>query len=84
MTGFSSKRKMSLSRMSDEVYSLSRARDWKLKLCWGPKKCFLSGQTLWGKKAYHGVRIITGPGEPVIEDYWLEKFEFTKWQLTRT
>ena len=75
---------MSLSRMSDEVYSLSRARDWKLKLCWVPKKCFLSGKNLWGKKAYHGVRVITGPGTPVIEDYWLEKFEFTKWQLTRT
>ena len=89
MSGFASKRRMSLSRMSDEVqqsppsedYGLSRARDWKLKLCWTPKKCFLSQKPLWGKRAYQGTRIITGPGEPVIEHYWIEKNEFMIWNL---
>jgi hypothetical protein len=91
MTGFASKRKMGLSRMSDEVlqsppredYGLSRARDWKLKLCWLPKKCFLTEKPLWGKRAYHGVRGISGPGEPVLVDYWIDKYEFVKWQLTK-
>jgi len=92
MTGFTSKKKIGLSRMDGVVtqsppskdWGLSRARGWKLKLCWLPNKCFLSEKPLWGKRAYHAQRVITGPGDPVIEDYWLEKFEFTKWQLTRT
>jgi hypothetical protein len=89
MAGFASKRKMGLSRMGDEVqasppsedWGLSRARDWKLKLCLTPKKCFLSEKPLWGKRAYHGVRTITGPGDPVYEDYWIEKNEFMIWNL---
>lgn len=92
MAGFQSKRRMGLSRMGDEVqqsppsedWGLHKARGWKLKLCWLPKRCFISNKPLWGKKVYHAQRVITGPGEPVIEDYYLEKFEFMKWQLTRT
>jgi hypothetical protein len=92
MTGYASKRKMSISRMSDEVsqsppsedWGLRKAQYWKLKLCWLPKKCFITQKPLWGKRAYHGERWITGPGEPVVEHYWLDKFEFMKWQLTRT
>jgi hypothetical protein len=92
MAGFQSKRLMGLSRMGDEVsqsppsedWGLQKARGWKLKRCWFPQNCFLSQKPLWGKKAYHAQRVITGPGDPVIEDYWLEKFEFMKWQLTRT
>ena len=85
MTGFTSKRKMGLSRMSDEMqWGLSRARGWKLVLCILPKTCAVSGQKLWGKRCYKGTRVITGPGDPVIEDYYIEKFEFMKWQLTRT
>ena len=64
-----------------EDWGLSRARGWKLKLCWLPKRCFLSNERLWGKKAYHAQRIITGPGEPVIEDYWIEKSKFLIWSL---
>ena len=92
MTGFQTKKQMGLSRMGDEVqqapisgsWGLSRAIGWKLKICWIPKKCFLSEKPLWGKQAYHAQRIITGPGDPVIENYWLDKTEFIKWQLTRT
>jgi hypothetical protein len=86
MTGFASKRKMGLSKMSDEVefsedYGLNKATGWKLKLCWIPKNCFLSKKPLWGKRAYHGERWITGPGEPVFVDYWIEKTEFLIWNL---
>lgn len=91
MTGFQSKRKMGLSRMGDEVqqspreedWGLQKVRGWKVKFSWRPQTCFLTGKQLWGKKAYHGVRMITGPGEPVFEDYWIDKYEFVKWQLTR-
>ena len=69
-------------RASD--WGLSRVRDWKLTLCFRPKTCFLTGKQLFGKRCYKGTRVITGPGEPVIEHYFIEKFEFMKWQLTRT
>ena len=75
--------------MSDEVqasppsedWGLNRARGWKLRFCWTPQKCFLSGKPLWGKRAYHGVRMITGPGEPVYEDYWISRDDFIIWNL---
>ncbi len=89
MTPLQRKRLMGLSRMSDEVqqsplesnWGLRRAQGWKLKMCWLPKKCFLSGESLWGKKAYHGERWITGPGEPIVEHYWIEKQKFLIWNL---
>ena len=59
-----------------EDHGLSRARGWQLKLCWRPVTCFLTGKQLWGRRAYHAHRIIHGPGEAVIEDYWVEKHEF--------
>lgn len=64
-----------------ENWGLRRAVGWKLKLCWLPKQCFLTGKPLWGKKAYHGFRVITGPGDPVQEDYWIDKHEFMVWNL---
>jgi hypothetical protein len=89
MPGFQSKKNMSLSRMSDEFtqepitgnWGLNRARGWKLKICWIPKKCFISKKPLWGKQAYNAQRIITGPGDPVIEDYWIDRNEFIIWNL---
>lgn len=91
MTGFASKRKMGLSRMGDEVqqspreedWGLQKARGWKLKLCWRPNTCFLTGKQLWGKKAYHAIRVITGPGDHILEDYWIAKDAFIFWQLKR-
>ncbi len=64
-----------------EDWGLCRAQYWKLKLCWLPKKCFITGKTLWGEFAYHGERWITGPGEPIVEHYWIEKTEFLIWNL---
>jgi hypothetical protein len=68
----------------EDDWGLQRARDWKLILCMKPRTCFLTGKQLWGSRCYKGTRVITGPGDPVIEDYFIEKFEFMKWQLTRT
>lgn len=68
------------SSLSDD-WGLNRVKWWELKLCWLPKRCFLSGQDLWGKKAYKGVRYIHGPGDPVEDVYWIEKNEFLIWRL---
>ena len=62
-------------------WGFNLARDWRLEFCWFPKRCFLSNQILWGKFAYHGQNILTGPGDPIVEDYWLEKNEFLIWQI---
>lgn len=83
---------MGLSRMSDEVqashpsedWGLKRASHWDLKFCWLPKRCFLTNTPLWGKYAYYGERWITGPGEPIVEHYWIEKHEFILWQIKGT
>jgi hypothetical protein len=91
-TGYYGKKAMAQSRWDEEVtqeprendWGLNRARHWKLVLCMRPRTCFLTGKQLWGSRCYKGTRVITGPGEPVIEDYYIEKFQFIKWQLTRT
>ena len=80
---------LGLSKMSDEVqasppsedWGLNRAKWWELKVCWLPKKCFLSGKNLWGKRAYHGENWVTGPGEPIVHHYWIEKNAFMIWNL---
>jgi hypothetical protein len=66
-----------------ENWGLSQVQHWELKLCILPHKCFLTDKTLWGKLAYKGDRYIHGPGEPVIETFWIEKHEFLIWQLKR-
>lgn len=62
-------------------WGLQRATGWRLRRCLGLKTCYLSGKSLWFKRAYHGERWITGPGEPVYVDYWVERDEFIKWNL---
>jgi hypothetical protein len=64
-------------------WGLHRVKAWDLKLCWLPRTCCLSKQQLWGQQAYHGVRWIHGPGEPIVEEYWIEKNEFLLWQLKK-
>lgn len=66
---------------ASEDYGLGRAQHWELKLCWLPKRCYLTQKPLWGRLAYHGERWITGPGEPVVQHYWIERDEFLIWNL---
>ena len=66
-----------------EDWGLNRVNYWEYKLCWWPQTCFLGGKQLWGKRAYFGERYIHGPGEPVVQDYWISKEEFVVWQLTK-
>ena len=50
---------------------------WQLKFVWWPRRCDLSDKRIWLKRAYRGIRVITGPGEPVYEYRWLTKESFT-------
>jgi len=64
-----------------EDWGLNKVINWQLRFCLLPKECFLTGRRLWFTKAYHGIRMITGPGEPVFDHYWVGKDEFIIWKL---
>jgi hypothetical protein len=64
-------------------WGLNRVTSWNLKLCWLPQTCCLSRRRLWGQRAYHGENWITGPGEPLVNHYWIERNEFLLWQLKK-
>ncbi len=68
----------------NQNWNLSNTTNWSLKLCWRPKKCFLSGKQLWGKYAYQGIQIVSRPRcEPVKNIFWIEKNEFIFWNLRK-
>jgi hypothetical protein len=48
-----------------------RKLETELKFTWLPKESDETGERIWFEHAYRFRRIITGPGEPVIEDRWL-------------
>lgn len=82
MTGFASKKKMALSRMSDEI-TLRRISSWQLAFCWKPEKCYLTGKLLFGVYAYCGYfwNPYNEDTKRVIVKYWVDKNEFIIWQL---
>jgi hypothetical protein len=55
--------------------------EWQLTFTWIPRKTRYD-KWIWLRKAYHGKRIITGPGTPVILYQWMTPEEFTWYQLT--
>lgn len=64
-------------------WALNKITNWQLKFCWIPQRCFLSNKSIWARKAYYGIRMITGPGEPVYEHRWVDSNEFILWQLQK-
>lgn len=57
---------------SNEAFK-RRCVGWYLEFSFLPRRCFYTGKYLWFKKAYLGVGMICGPGEPVYEFRWCEK-----------
>jgi hypothetical protein len=55
----------------------------ELKFAWLPKTCYLTGNRIWLKKAYRMTRIITGPGESILEYRWHDKNTHIIWLLKR-
>ena len=55
----------------------------ELKCAWLPKTCYLTGNRIWLKKAYRMTRIITGPGESILEYRWHDKNTHIIWLLKR-
>lgn len=48
----------------------------ELKFALTPKKCYITGKTLWLKNAYKQTAMYTGPGDPLFEYRWYDKTEF--------
>tara|TARA_R110000823_G_scaffold271722_1_gene391116 strand:+ start:952 stop:1296 length:345 start_codon:yes stop_codon:yes gene_type:complete len=69
--------------LTSNDWGLNRITGWKLKRCWFPRRCFLTGKKLWSKHAYYGVNWIHGPGETITEPYWVDSDEFIMWQLKK-
>ncbi len=69
------------TRLKD--WTLNQIDNWKLKFSWTPKRCFLSNKLIWGCWSYYGVKMITGPGEPVYDSRWVDRTEFIIWQLKK-
>ena len=60
-------------RPPSQNWGLQRASNWQLRFCWLPKRCYLTGKKLWCCRAYRGENWVTGPGEPLMLLYWIEK-----------
>jgi hypothetical protein len=57
---------------SDDYFN-SRA-DFYYKYSLIPRRCYNTNRWIWGV-AVRGRRVITGPGDPVIEDRWYHRHE---------
>jgi len=55
---------------------------WYSKFAWFPRKMD-SGHWLWLKEYYHGLRLITGPGEPVVLHQYMTPQQYTWHCLTQ-
>jgi hypothetical protein len=62
-------------RSVDDWHFYKRA-DWYYKFAWWPHRCNRSNKLIWLKKAYRGVAMYTGPGDPVFEYKWITKEDF--------
>jgi hypothetical protein len=48
---------------------------WALKFAWLPAKMD-SGEFIWLREYYHGVRMVTGPGDPVYLHQYMTPQEY--------
>ena len=53
----------------------------ELKWSWWPRRCALTNEWLCFDLAYKATRVWTGPGEPVIEQRWYDRYEFLFFRL---
>jgi hypothetical protein len=59
----------------DEAFK-RRCIGWTLERSFLPRRCDYTGKYLWLKQAYHGVSILTGPGDPIFDHRWCDKNEY--------
>jgi len=66
----------------DSTFNYYRNRiQWEERFCLLPHSCNLTNKILWLTTAMYGVKIITGPGEPLRITYWQGLEEHLMWKL---
>lgn len=55
----------------------------EIKISLLPRRCHLSGKSLWFRKAIIITSMITGPGDQLFETYWCDRDEFLLHELKR-
>lgn len=53
----------------------------KERTCWLPRKCYISGKSLFRKRALRAVRIVPMTSARIKEVYWLDPREYTLFLL---
>jgi len=69
--------------VSPDDLGLIRISKWKLSFNFFPRKCCLSKKLLWLNYSYKGTYLLTGPGDTIFIDYYIDKLEFILWNLKR-
>lgn len=49
---------------------------WERKFLFLPKRCIMSKKLMWLTFAFRGVRMITGPGDPIFLYKWINSSDF--------
>lgn len=71
-----------------DSYDDSQAEYWWRRAEWNPAICLLprrsdySGKWIWGPGCVRGVKIIHGPGDDVVLEFWMTNTEFMMFRLT--
>jgi hypothetical protein len=64
-----------------EEESFRTQAHWRLRFVWRPRRSAITGRWLWLRYVYEGIRMITGPGDPVILFRYHEPVEHIIWNL---
>ena len=79
--GYYGKRAMARDKMDDSAMFYNRCTT-KYKFAWLPERCCITDKRIWLKCGYELTAIWTGPGEPIIEHKWHDKYAHLVWKLT--
>ena len=66
---------MPIPFMDDDGF-IRRCVGWELQWSLLPRKCFYTKKSLWLKRAYMGISILTGPGDPIFDYRWVDQKEY--------
>ncbi len=53
-----------------------RCVGWERKVSFLPRRCFYTNKLIWLKSAYRGLSFITGPGETLFEERWVDSKQY--------
>lgn len=70
-----------LSLPDAKLWELKHIKKWDLVFCLYPRTCTISKKLIWFKYCYKGIWLITGPGDPIKETYYIDKHEFILYKL---